>query len=179
MRRLRLPRMTGNDGKVRLNVDLGDFQYKPMPSRKRDRHGMDTNGLDDRIEALRAVLAKIEMEKRCLEATAAGHRADFERERDRADTALAEASKMAALTMAARETAARLRRRIDRTTPPFVSSRSHAHACRANSSGGCGASFCSAGVPLCRRAMSSPGDSGRTAAVRRSQLSAPASRSRM
>ena len=48
------------------------------------------------------------MEKRCLEATAAGHRADFERERDRADNALAEASKMAVLAMTARETAARL-----------------------------------------------------------------------
>ena len=47
------------------------------------------------------------MEKRCLEVTAAGHRADFERERDRADNALAEASKMAALAMTAPETAAR------------------------------------------------------------------------
>jgi hypothetical protein len=102
VRRLRLPRMKGNDGKARVNVDLNDFQYKPMPTRKRDGHRADT------VEALQAELARIEVEKRCLEATAAGHRADFERERDRADNALAEASKMAALAMTARETAARL-----------------------------------------------------------------------
>ena len=101
-RRLRLPRMKGNDGKARINVDLNDFQYKPMPARKRDGHRADA------VEALQAELARIEVEKRCLEATAAGHRADFERERVRADNALAEASKMAALAMTARETAARL-----------------------------------------------------------------------
>jgi hypothetical protein len=108
VRRLRLPRMTGNDRKARVNVDLNDFEYKPMLPRKRDGHRADTNGLDDRIEALQAELARIEVEKRCLEATAAGHRADFERERDRADNALAEASKMTAFAMTARETAARL-----------------------------------------------------------------------
>ena len=50
--------MTGNDGKARVNVDLNDFQYKPMPSRKRDGHRADTDGLDDRIEALQAELAR-------------------------------------------------------------------------------------------------------------------------
>jgi hypothetical protein len=103
VRRLRLPRMKGNDGKARVNVDLNNFQYKPMPTRKRDGHRADTN-----VEALQAELARIEVEKRCLEVTAAGHRADFERERERADNALAAASKMAILAMTARETAARL-----------------------------------------------------------------------
>ena len=108
VRRLRLPRMKGNDGKARVTIDLNDFQYKPMPVRTRDGHRADTSALDDRIMAVQAELARIEVEKRCLEATAAGHRADFERERDRADNALAEASKMAALAMTAREAAARL-----------------------------------------------------------------------
>jgi hypothetical protein len=102
VRRLRLPRMKGNDGKARVNVDLNDFQYKPMPTRKRDGHRADA------VEALQAELARIEVEKRCLEATAAGHRADFERERDRAESALAEALKMTSIAMSARETAARL-----------------------------------------------------------------------
>jgi hypothetical protein len=102
VRRLRLPRMKGNDGKARVNVDLNDFQYKPMPARKRDGQRADT------VEALQAELARIEVEKRCLEATAAGHRADFERERDRAESALAEALKMTSVAMSARETAARL-----------------------------------------------------------------------
>jgi len=101
-RRLRLPRMKGNDGKARVNVDLNDFQYKPMPARKRDGQQADT------VEALQAELARIEVEKRCLEATAAGHRADFERERNRAESALAEALKMTSVAMSARETAARL-----------------------------------------------------------------------
>jgi hypothetical protein len=108
VRRWRLPRMKGNDGKALVTVDLNDFQYKPMPARTRDGQRADTNSLDDRIKAMQIELARIEVEKRCLEATAAGHRADFERERDRADNALAEASKMAALAMTARETAARL-----------------------------------------------------------------------
>jgi hypothetical protein len=106
VRRLRLPRMKGNDGKARVTIDLNDFQYNPMPARKRDGHR--PASLDGRIEALQVELARIEVEKRCLEATAAGHRADFERERERADNALAEASKMAVLAMTARETAARL-----------------------------------------------------------------------
>jgi hypothetical protein len=102
VRRLRLPRTKGNDGKARVNVDLNDFRYKPMPTRKRDDHRADT------VEALQAELARIEVEKRCLEATAAGHRADFERERDRAEAALAEALKMTGIAMSAREIAARL-----------------------------------------------------------------------
>src|SRR5215831_2130454 len=108
VRRWRLPRMKGNDGKARVTVDLNDFQYKPMPARTRDGQQADTNTLDDRIKAMQIELARFEVEKRCLEATAAGHRADFERERDRADNALAEASRMAALATTARETAARL-----------------------------------------------------------------------
>ena len=102
VRRQRLPRTKGNDGKARVNVDLNDFQYKPMPTRKRDGRQADT------IEALQAELARTEVEKRCLEATAAGHRADFERERDRAESALAEAIKMTGIAMSARESAARL-----------------------------------------------------------------------
>jgi hypothetical protein len=43
-----------------------------------------------------------------LEATAAGHRADFERQRDRADRLMAELLKATAETMAAKEAAARL-----------------------------------------------------------------------
>ena len=31
--RLRLPRHTANDGMVRVNVDLSEIQYKPLPRR--------------------------------------------------------------------------------------------------------------------------------------------------
>ena len=57
--------------------------------------------LKARIEALQAELVK-------LEATAAGHRTDFERERERADALMAELLKMTADAMAAKEAAARL-----------------------------------------------------------------------
>jgi hypothetical protein len=43
-----------------------------------------------------------------IQATAAGHRADFERERDRTDSLMAEILKQTAVAMWARETAARL-----------------------------------------------------------------------
>ena len=33
-RRLRLPRRPGNDDKVRVTVDLGEIQYKPLPARR-------------------------------------------------------------------------------------------------------------------------------------------------
>jgi hypothetical protein len=73
VRRLRLPRYAGNDGKVRVNVDLTDIQYKRLPAR-----------------------------------SPAGHRADFERERDRSDTIMSEALRLTKVAMAARESAARL-----------------------------------------------------------------------
>src|ERR1700724_3978447 len=57
--------------------------------------------LQARIEALQAELIK-------LDATASGHRADFERERERADALMAELLKMTADAMAAKEAAARL-----------------------------------------------------------------------
>src|ERR1700758_2273255 len=43
-----------------------------------------------------------------LEATAAGHRADFERERDRSDALMSETLKLTGIAMSAREKAARL-----------------------------------------------------------------------
>jgi hypothetical protein len=57
--------------------------------------------LKARIETLEAELAK-------LEATAAVHRADFERERERCERLMAEALKTTAELMSAREAAARI-----------------------------------------------------------------------
>ena len=49
-------------------------------------HRAETDALNARIEQLRAELAKVEVEKRRIEVSAAGHRADFERERERCNT---------------------------------------------------------------------------------------------
>ena len=61
-----------------------------------------------RIEQLQADLAELEMEKNCLEASVAEHRADFERERDRCDRLIAETLALNKVAMSARENAARL-----------------------------------------------------------------------
>jgi hypothetical protein len=105
---LRLARKAGNDGKVRVIVDLADIQYKPAPNRSPDRPQPDIEALNARIEQLQAALARLEAEKNSLEASAAGHRADFERERDRCDNLIAETLVLNKTAMAARENAARL-----------------------------------------------------------------------
>ena len=108
VRHLRLPRQTGNDGKVRLNIDLAEIQYKPLPTRSPRGHQTDIDALNSRLQALQAEIANLEEENSAIQASAAGHRADFERERDRCDSLMAEALKLTAVAMSARETAARL-----------------------------------------------------------------------
>jgi cell division protein FtsB len=108
VRRLRLPRHMGNDGKARVNVDLSEVQYKRLPARPPGGHQADIDALHARIQMLQAELARLEVENSCIQATAAGHRADFERERDRSDTIMSEALRLTKVAMSARETAARL-----------------------------------------------------------------------
>ena len=107
-RRLRLLRKPGNDGKVRVIVDLAEIHYKPVPARSPDGRQADNSALNARIEQLQAELARLEVEKNCLEASVAEHRADFERERDRCDTLMAETLALTKVAMSAREKAARL-----------------------------------------------------------------------
>ena len=83
-------------------------KYKPLPARSPGGHRTEIDSLNARIEQLQAELARLEVEKRCLEACAAGHRADFEHERKRLDTLMTEALKLAHFAMSAREKAARL-----------------------------------------------------------------------
>ena len=82
--------MCAPDGKVRVIVDLAEIQYKPAPTRSPDHPHPDADALNTRIEQLQAELAKLEIEKNCLEASVAEHRADFERERERRDTLMTE-----------------------------------------------------------------------------------------
>jgi hypothetical protein len=107
-RRLRLPRKPGNDGKMRVVVDLAEIQYTPLSTRSPGGQQADIDGWKAQIKQLHAELAKLEVEKQCLEASAAGHRADFERERDRCDTLTAETLNWTKVAMSAREKAARL-----------------------------------------------------------------------
>ena len=107
-RRLRLPRKPGNDGKVRIIVDLAEIQYTPFASRSPRTQTPDIGALNAQIERMQAELATLEVEKNCLEASVAGARADFERERDRCDTLMAETLALTKVAMSAREKAARL-----------------------------------------------------------------------
>jgi hypothetical protein len=102
---LRLPRQRANDGKALVAVDVAELNHKPMlrtvTGRSPDDPRAIAAALKTRIETLEAELAK-------LEAAAAVHRADFERERERGDRLMAEVLKTTADLMAAREAAAKL-----------------------------------------------------------------------
>jgi hypothetical protein len=90
--RLRLPRQRRNNGNAFAAVDLAE---RPIV----DQSVVAT--LTARIEALEAEFAKVE-------AAAAVHRADFERERERCERLMSEVLKATAETIAAREATARL-----------------------------------------------------------------------
>jgi chromosome segregation ATPase len=98
-KRLRLPRSLSDDGKALVSVDLAEIRHTPRP--RGGRQADNTALLAAKIEALKAEIARIE-------ATAADHRADFERERERADRLTVELLQATAETMAAKEATARL-----------------------------------------------------------------------
>lgn len=84
-KRKRWARTVGNDGKARVQVDLGEVNRPAAVHRAPE--------LLAQIQTLRDELAKAER-------TAAGHRADFERERDRCDRLAADLMRMTAEIMA-------------------------------------------------------------------------------
>jgi hypothetical protein len=97
-KRLRLPRSFSDDGKALVTVDLAGIRHTPRPPGCRVAGDV---ALAAKIVALQAEVAR-------LEATAAGHRADLERERERADRLMVELLQATAETMAAKEATARL-----------------------------------------------------------------------
>src|SRR5438874_10929136 len=98
-RRLRLPRSLSDDGKALVSVDLAEIHHTPQPPGRRQTGNVAL--LTAQVEALRA-------DNLQLEAMSAGHRADFERERERADRLMAELLQATAETASAREARARL-----------------------------------------------------------------------
>jgi hypothetical protein len=97
-RRLRLPRSLSEDGKALVSVDLAEIHHRPHPAGR--RQAGDTAQWTARVAALEAEVAR-------LVALAAGHRADFEYERERADRLMGEVLHATAEATAAREAAAR------------------------------------------------------------------------
>jgi len=96
-RRLGLPRSLSDDGKALVSVDLAEIRHTPRPPRGR---ASSSALLAAKFEALKAEIAR-------LETTAADHRADFERERERADRLAVELLQATAETTAAQEVTAR------------------------------------------------------------------------
>lgn len=83
---LRLPRQPGNDGKVRVLIDLDDVQHRPLKPKSDRRPAGDR----PEIEPLRQHVATLQAEVERLVALASSNRADFERERERAEKAAAD-----------------------------------------------------------------------------------------
>jgi len=98
-RRLRLPRSLSDGGKALVSVDLAEMRHKPQPSRGRQAGNIARSA--EQIEALKAEIAR-------LEARVADRRADFERERERADRLTVELLQATTKTMAAEKMTARL-----------------------------------------------------------------------
>ena len=73
-RRLRLPRSLSDDGRALVSIDLAEVRHTPHPPNHRQAGNVAL--LAAQIEALQAENAR-------LETSVAGHRADFERERER------------------------------------------------------------------------------------------------
>jgi hypothetical protein len=94
--RLRLPRSASDDGRTLVTVDLANIRHRRRPRGRRE------------VAPLAATIVALQAEITRLEAIAAGHRADFERERERADRLMVELLQATAETAAARETTARL-----------------------------------------------------------------------
>src|SRR5260370_37452961 len=93
-KRLRLPRSLSDDGKALVSVDLAEIRHTPRPHSGRQAGNIAL--LAAKIEALKAEVAR-------LEARAADHRAEFERERERTDRLTVELLQAAAEAMAASE----------------------------------------------------------------------------
>src|SRR5512139_3093910 len=72
-KRFGLPRSLSPDGKALVSIDLAEIRHKPRPPGARQAGAIAL--LTTKIETLQAEIAR-------LEARAAGHRADFERERE-------------------------------------------------------------------------------------------------
>src|SRR5882724_1204240 len=98
-KRLRLPRSISDDGEALMSVDLAEIRHTPRPPGGRQAGNIAL--FEAKIDALKAQIAR-------LEAGAAEHRADFERERERADRLAVELLQATAETMAAKEVTARL-----------------------------------------------------------------------
>ena len=80
VKRNRLPRSRANDGKTLVAIDLEELRHKPLPARSPRGDQSATH----MVTALKARMEQLEGELATEQQRSAGHRADYERESDRA-----------------------------------------------------------------------------------------------
>src|SRR5262249_37285749 len=81
VKRHRVPRSRSNDGKTLAAIDLQEIRHKPLSASSPRGH----RSVTDVVVTLKARVAELEAELGRAEERSRGHRADFERERERAD----------------------------------------------------------------------------------------------
>ena len=92
VKRHRLPRSRSNDGKTLAAIDLEEIHHKPLPTRSpRGDHAV-----TDVVAILRAKVAELEAALAAEQQRSAGHRADYEHERERADRMVSTQDRMVA-----------------------------------------------------------------------------------
>jgi hypothetical protein len=100
VKRLRLPRQRGNDGKTLVAADTNEIKHTAMPARSPAGHRPDITALKAKITDLEDEIVQLEMFAKC-------NRADFERERERCDRLMAEMLRQSADLIATKESAVR------------------------------------------------------------------------
>ena len=120
-RRLRLPCSRSDDRKALVSIDLAEIRHTPRPPNS--RRASNIAPLTVKTDALQAEIAQ-------LQETAAGHRADFERERERAEGLMVKLLQATAETMAAQEATARLEGEVAAMRSAGGSINSHEQAAR-------------------------------------------------
>jgi hypothetical protein len=119
VKRHRLPRSRRNDGKTLAAIDLKEIRHKPMPPRSPRGH----RSVTDVVATLKARIASLEAELVAEQQRSAGHWADFERERERADQLVTTQDRMVAELEALRsllEAAQRPARPVTSPIPDMV-----------------------------------------------------------
>jgi len=99
-RRMHLPRQKANDGRTLVAVDFSEVRHKPSP-RLPPLRREDLDALQARVNELKELLTR-------AEAMAVRYRADYERERERAERHEEEILRMTAELIATKQRAARL-----------------------------------------------------------------------
>ena len=117
VKRHRLPRSRRNDGKTLAAIDLKEIRRTPMPARSpRGRRSV-----TDVVATLKARVAGLETELAQAEKRSAGHRVDFERERERADQLVTTQDRMVAELEALHSLLRSLLEAAQQAAPPVTS----------------------------------------------------------